>query len=79
MHLLSATKDIELCHLICTMAAMAKDYLTVQAWSVSAVRAFSSRTDLVTADRCSLGEKVIEKTQFLKFISSAEPVSYFET
>jgi hypothetical protein len=46
---------------------MAKDYLTLQASSVPSERAFSSGTDLVTADRCSLGGKVIEKTQFLKF------------
>jgi hypothetical protein len=46
---------------------MAKDYLTAQASSVSAERAFSSGTDLVTPDRCSLGGKTIEMTQFLKF------------
>lgn len=50
------------------LAAMAKDYLTVQASSVPSERAFSSGTDLVTADRCSLGGNVIEMTQFLKFI-----------
>ena len=50
------------------LAAMAKDYLTIQASSVSAERAFSSGTDLVTADRCSLGGKNIEMTQFLKFV-----------
>ena len=33
------------------LSAMAKDYLTVQASSVPAERAFSSGTDLVTADR----------------------------
>ena len=49
------------------LSAMAKDYLTIQASSVSSERAFSSGTDLVTADRCSLGGKVIEKIQFLKF------------
>jgi hypothetical protein len=49
------------------LAAMAKDYLTVQASSVSAERAFSSGTDLVTSDRCSLSGEVIEKTQFLKY------------
>jgi hypothetical protein len=27
----------------------------------------TKKTDLVTADKCSLGGKVIEKTQFLKF------------
>jgi len=49
------------------LSAMAKDYLTIQASSVSAERAFSSGTDLVTADRCSLSGKTIEMTQFLKF------------
>ena len=49
------------------LSAMAKDYLTVQASSVSSERAFSSGTDLVTADRCSLSGKTIEMTQFLKF------------
>jgi len=49
------------------LSAMAKDYLTVQASSVSAERTFSSGTDLVTPDRCSLGGKVIEMAQFLKF------------
>jgi hypothetical protein len=37
------------------LAAMAKNFLTVQASRVSVERAFSSGTDLVTADRCSLG------------------------
>jgi len=46
---------------------MAKDYLTVQASSVAAERAFSSGTDLVTADRCSISGKHVEMTQFLKF------------
>jgi hypothetical protein len=49
------------------LSAMAKDYLTVQASSVPAERAFASGTDLVTPDRCSLGGKTIEMTQFLKF------------
>lgn len=49
------------------LAMMAKDYLTIQASSVSSERAFSSGTDLVTADRCSLSGKTIEMTQFLKF------------
>ena len=49
------------------LAAMAKDYLTVQASSVPSERAFSSGTDLVTADRCRLGGETIEMTQFLKF------------
>jgi hypothetical protein len=49
------------------LAAMAKDYLTIQSSSVSSERAFSSGTDLVTADRCSLSGKTIEMTQFLKF------------
>ena len=48
------------------LSAMAKDYLTIQASSVSAERAFSSGTDLVTADRCSLSGKSIEMTQFLQ-------------
>jgi hypothetical protein len=48
------------------LSVMAKDYLTVQASSVSAERAFSSGKDLVTPDRCSLSGKVIEKTQFIK-------------
>lgn len=38
-----------------TLAAMAKDYLTVQASSVPSGRAFSSGTDLVTPNRCSIG------------------------
>jgi hypothetical protein len=46
---------------------MAKDYLTVQASSVPAERAFSSGTDLVTPERCALGGETIEMTQFLKF------------
>jgi hypothetical protein len=50
------------------LSAMAKDYLTVQASSVPAERAFSSGVDLVTADRCSLTGKNIEMTQFLKFV-----------
>ena len=50
------------------LSAMAKDYLTIQASSVAAERAFSSGGDLVTADRCRLGGDTIEKTQFLKFI-----------
>ena len=45
---------------------MAKDYLTVQASSVPAERAFSSGTDLVTSDRCSLAGKTIEMTQFFE-------------
>jgi hypothetical protein len=49
------------------LLAMARDHLTVQASSVSAERAFSSGTDLVTADRCSLRGNTIEMTQFLKF------------
>ena len=51
-----------------TLAAMAKDYLTVQASSVPSERAFSSGTDLVTPNRCSMGGNVIEMTQFLKFV-----------
>jgi hypothetical protein len=46
---------------------MEKDYLTVQASSVPAERAFSSGTDLGTPERCSLGGETIEMTQFLKF------------
>jgi hypothetical protein len=49
------------------LSTMAKDYLTIQASSVPSERAFSSGTDLVTADRCSLGGKTVEITQFLKF------------
>ena len=49
------------------LSSMAKDYLTVQASSVPAERAFSSGTDLITADRCSLAGKTIEMAQFLKF------------
>ena len=49
------------------LTAMAKDYLTVQASSVSAERAFSSGTDLVTSDRCRLEGRTVEMTQFLKF------------
>jgi hypothetical protein len=48
------------------LSTMAKDYLTIQASSVPSERAFSSGTDLVTADRCSLGGKTVEITQFLK-------------
>jgi hypothetical protein len=51
-----------------TLAAMAKDYLTVQASSVPSERAFSSGTDLVTPNRFSMGGDVIEMTQFLKFV-----------
>jgi hypothetical protein len=50
------------------LSAMANDYLTVQASSVPAERAFSSGVDLVTADKCSLTGKNIEMTQFLKFV-----------
>ena len=50
-----------------TLAAMAKDYLTVQASSVPSERAFSTGVDLVTPDRCSLTGETIEKAQFLKF------------
>jgi hypothetical protein len=46
---------------------MAKDYLTVQASSVSAERAFSSGADLVTPNRSSLTGETIEMAQFLKF------------
>ena len=46
-----------------TLAAMAKDYLTVQASSVPSERAFSSGTDLVTPNRCRMGGKVIEMAQ----------------
>jgi hypothetical protein len=49
------------------LSAMARDYLTIQASSVPSERAFSSGTDLVTPDRCSLDGSTIEKTQFLKF------------
>lgn len=49
------------------LSAMAKDYLTVQASSVEAERAFSSGVDLVTPERCSLGGETIEMVQFLKF------------
>ena len=42
------------------LSAMAKDYLTVQALSVPAERAFSSGTDLVTAAWCRLTGKTIE-------------------
>jgi hypothetical protein len=59
------------------LAAMAKDYLTVQASSVSSERAFSSGTDLVTATRCSMGGKTIEMTQFLKFAFKFSEFSEF--
>jgi len=49
------------------LSAMAKDYLTVQASSVSAERAFSSGRDLVSDDRCSLAGKTVEIAQFLKY------------
>ena len=49
------------------LSAMAKDYLTVQASSVPAERAFSSGADLVTPARCSMSGKTIEMSQFLKF------------
>ena len=49
------------------LSMMAKDYLTIQASSVPSERAFSSGTDLVTPNRCSLGGKTIEMAQFLKF------------
>ena len=48
------------------LAKMARDYLIIQASSVPAERAFSSGTDLVTANRCSMTGKTIEITQFLK-------------
>lgn len=48
------------------LSVMAKDYLTVQASSVSAERAFSSGVDLVTPNRTRLSGKTIEMTQFLK-------------
>jgi hypothetical protein len=41
------------------LVTIAKDYLTEQASSVSAERSFSSGTDLVTADWCSLWELTI--------------------
>jgi len=50
-----------------TLAAMANDYLTVQASSAPSERAFSTGVDLVTPDRCSLTGETIEKAQFLKF------------
>jgi hypothetical protein len=46
---------------------MVKDYLTVQASSIPSEGAFSSGTDLVTAERCSLDAKTIEMAQFLKY------------
>lgn len=49
------------------LSAMARDYLSVQASSVPAERAFSSGTDLVTPNRCSLTGTTIEMVQFLKF------------
>ena len=49
------------------LSSMAKDYLAVQASSVPAERAFSSGTDLIPADRCSLAGKTNEMAQFLKF------------
>jgi len=49
------------------LSEMAKDYLGVQASSVSSERGFSSGTDLVTANRCSLEGKTIEMVQFLNF------------
>lgn len=51
-----------------TLAAIVKDYLTVQASSVPSERAYSSGTDLITPNRCSMGGIVIEMTQFLKFV-----------
>ena len=64
-HLLSFWKENNQNYPI--LSAMAKDYLTVQASSVSAERAFSSGRDLVSDDRCSLAGKTVEMTQFLKF------------
>jgi len=55
------------CHNYPILSAMARDYLTVQATSVPSERAFSSGTDLVTANRSSLAGNTVEKTQFLKF------------
>jgi hAT family C-terminal dimerisation region len=49
------------------LARMARDYLSLQASSVPAERAFSSGVDLITPNRCSLGGKTVEMTQFLKF------------
>jgi hypothetical protein len=64
-HLLSFWKENNQNYHI--LSAMAKDYLTVQASSVSAERAFSSGRDLVSDDNCSLAGKTVEMTQFLKF------------
>jgi hypothetical protein len=43
--------------------------MTAQASSVSAERAFSSGTDLVAPDRCSLGGNTIEMTYFRTKVS----------
>ena len=48
------------------LSMMAKDYLTVQASSVPAERAFSSGGNMISADRCSLSGAVVEKVQILK-------------
>jgi hypothetical protein len=50
------------------LSAMAMDYLSVQASSVPSERAFSSGTDLVTADRCSLGGKMTDPILKVQFI-----------
>jgi hypothetical protein len=48
------------------LAAMAMDYLAVQASSVVSERAFSSSGNLVTKKRCRLKGSTIEKTLYLK-------------
>jgi hypothetical protein len=64
-HLLSFWEENNQNYLI--LSAMAKDYLTVQASSVSAERAFFSGRDLFSDDRCSLAGKTVEIARFLKY------------
>jgi hypothetical protein len=49
------------------LAEMARDFLSIQASSVSAERAFSSGGNLVTSKRCSMTGATIEMTQVLKY------------
>jgi hypothetical protein len=48
-------------------SAMARDFLAVQASSVSSERAFSAGANLVSKRRCAMSGHTIELTQFLKY------------
>jgi hypothetical protein len=49
------------------LSAMARDFLAVQASSVSSERAFSAGANLVSKRRCAMSGHTIELTQFLKY------------